>query len=122
MPAPFDLEERKRLWSCGPIANFLPIEFPDSEAKWEHITGYCAACKKQIPDELMHGEKVQTFNNIYRVKMVGLCRPCKMVTCFDWNLKPGGISGRDDQGNWGTWESKPATMIGRFKEFFKKRF
>lgn len=122
MPAPFDLEERMRLWNEGPIAKFLPIEFPEHEAKWEHITGYCAQCKKEIPDNMMHGEAVQTFKNIYHVKMVGYCRACKLVTCFDWHVKPDGISGKDDKGNWVNYTSRPGTLLGKFKEFFKKRF
>jgi hypothetical protein len=114
----FDLEERKRLWNCGEISKNFPLKF-DNGAQWTSIEGKCNRCNKPIPKEDSMGEVTQTFRNIYHVKMVCFCRACSLVTYFDWNVKPDGLTGKDDGGNWRQWSARP---VGRFRQFWNKIF
>lgn len=101
---PFDMEERIRLIGCGTINSQLPIKA--GETTWNNISAKCAKCDKEIPDDLLRGEVHPAFTGVYRLKAVGYCFDCELVTCFEWNIAEDRVSGRNAEGKYVTWKSK----------------
>jgi hypothetical protein len=72
----------------------------------KRIQGFCASCRQPISKENFRGTVHETFRGMHRVEAVGRCGNCRMVTCFRWDIKEDGISGRDQSGNWTTWRAE----------------
>ncbi len=101
----YDEKQRRALWAAGPLSQNFPIRYSNG-SQWNELTGFCASCRQPISKENFRGTVHETFRGMHRVEAVGRCGNCRMVTCFRWDIKEDGISGRDQSGNWTTWRAE----------------
>lgn len=127
-----DLEEIPRAWAIlswqemGRLENFSPLDIDDylrlaefeklplisdqmpmkfsEKARWEKWSGFCAKCRKEIPQSDMRGNIHHPSESHYIMDAIGLCRDCVLLTPFRYRMhRDMSLAGFSRHWEWSSW-------------------
>jgi hypothetical protein len=77
---PLTAEERG-WWGSNPIADLLPLEWPDKEFTLTRYRPQCVSCAEEVTDpQMVRGIVVDLLPAVKALKTVCYCEPCKLLT------------------------------------------